>query len=103
AALTVATASKFLREEGQARYELGLDLAAAGDRMAAELDLQASLRLARDVRDHEGEAGSLVALARLDRDAGRLAAARARLEDGVGIIESLRATAPDDLARAGFL
>jgi serine/threonine-protein kinase len=70
-----------------ARYQLGLDLAAKGDAAAATAELEATLALDRKLRpaDHPRLAELLLALARLDRGAGRLDLARERAGEAVTI------------------
>jgi CHAT domain-containing protein/tetratricopeptide (TPR) repeat protein len=85
-----------LRDLGQA------DLALKQPEKAAELLTQAVAR-ARAVKTPASIIAALTALARAERALGRPAEARSRVEEALGLIETLRATEADPDLRASFL
>src|SRR5207245_1674781 len=62
-----------------------------------------ALPLRRDVRDRPGEARTLLALARAERDRGDLAGARSRADAALEMVESLRTGVADPDLRMSFL
>lgn len=79
-----------------------------GDAAAAQASFEQTLALRRAMADRGGAAETLTALARLDRAAGRLDSghlenAKARVEEAIGILESLRGAVGTPDLRASFL
>ncbi|MBA3711341.1 MAG: CHAT domain-containing protein [Pyrinomonadaceae bacterium] len=65
--------------------------------------LAQALAIHREVKDRDGETYILYSLARAERDTDNLPAARARIEDGLKITESLRSDIFSPESRASFL
>lgn len=85
-----------LRDLGHAYVELG-------EHDEALVSYQESIAAAAEIGDRYGEARSRVGLGRLERLRGNLNAARAQLEAGLAIIESLRTQVLSPDLRASFL
>jgi CHAT domain-containing protein len=86
-----------------AATEIGIAATALGlwDRAADEL--ASALAVHQAIRSSAGEAGTRLALARLERARGRLDEARAQAEKALSVIESERARVASDALRASYL
>jgi CHAT domain-containing protein/Tfp pilus assembly protein PilF len=76
---------------------------AMGNHQKAFEELSLALRLKRQVKHRYGEAAALYALAGVERDRGKLNEARAAMEEGIRIIESLRAKVGGAELRVSYL
>jgi hypothetical protein len=61
-----------------------------------------ALLLRRDVGDRNGEAATLLGIARVEQTRGNLSLARQTIEQAIGIIESLRTNIADQALRASY-
>ncbi len=100
-ALELARASGDRGEEVQDLYQLGETLRELGRHGEAQEALEECLRLATATESAEGRWSALAGLGRLAREGGDLETALARLEEGIGVIEAVRAGLPRE-DRPGF-
>lgn len=87
-------------------HRLGLVHAArgdAGDAGQALASLTEALELHRALADRAGQAETLHALARVERRRGRLAEARTRADEALGLVESMRTKLGSPDLRASYL
>ena len=73
-----------------ARMELGLTLEAAGRFAEARTAIEMALASREEIGDRRGQVAGLAGLARLDRQAGALAEAQARVMRALDLVEQLR-------------
>ncbi|MCM2314081.1 MAG: CHAT domain-containing protein [Thermoanaerobaculia bacterium] len=92
-----------VRAEGEALCNLGTLYVDAGRTAEAAPALGRALELSRHALDRTTEANTLVGLAKLDRNDGDLAASKARVEQALAIVESLRGRIASDALRASYL
>ena len=89
--------------EGDAHHALGLAHWKLGDLQAARKELTRAVEISRSRKDHRQEAYALLALARVEKDAGELKAALSAVDASVSIVESLRTRVVSQDLRASFL
>lgn len=77
--------------QADARSSIGEVYFAMGDHKRAFDELNLALPLRREVRDRHGEAATLLALATVKRELGKIVEARSDVENAIAIVESLRA------------
>ncbi|MFA6958849.1 MAG: CHAT domain-containing tetratricopeptide repeat protein [Thermoanaerobaculia bacterium] len=94
---------KEVRAEGEALSALGRLYVDAGRAAEAEPVLHGALGLSRRALDTTTEANTLVGLARLERSRGNLAASKARAEEALAIVETLRSRIASESLRATYL
>ena len=97
--------SRALHDRITTARTLGLSAAVwrtVGENEKAESALQESANICHALEDPAGESLALAALARLDRDRGRLPDAAASIRRAIALIEEQRTTVADDDARLSF-
>jgi tetratricopeptide (TPR) repeat protein len=89
-AIEIADAIKSRIGAANARMELGLTLEAAGRFAEARTAIEMALAAREEIGDRRGQVAGLAGLARLDRQAGALAEAQARVMRALDLVEQLR-------------
>jgi len=102
-ALDIAQKLKDRRVEALAQRQLGDWFRARGTYNSAADAYAAALTLQRASADVRGEAETLLALAQLAREAGDLPQARARAEQAIDVVESLRGQVAQPDLRSAYL
>lgn len=92
-----------VRSHGESKWRRGLMLIDIGRLDDAKTSLDAALEIARKVRDRTSEASALYGIARYQRKKDDLDAALARIEEAIGIVESLRGKIASEELRASYL
>ncbi|HEV7668918.1 MAG TPA: CHAT domain-containing protein [Thermoanaerobaculia bacterium] len=90
-------------DEAAVHQLLGAAQLALGRAEPASRSFEASLGLARAIESPARIIEALVGLARAERTLGRLVSARGRLDEALGLIETLRASESDPDLRASYL
>jgi CHAT domain-containing protein/tetratricopeptide (TPR) repeat protein len=89
-AIEIGDAIKSRVGVANARMELGLTLEAAGRFAEARTAIEMALAAREEIGDRRGQVAGLAGLARLDRQAGALAEAQARVMRALDLVEQLR-------------
>jgi len=92
-----------LAGQADARSSLGEVYFTMGDHKRAFDELNLALPLRHKIRDRHGEAATLLALATVKRELGRIVEARADVEKAIEIIETLRAKVVGAELRTSYL
>lgn len=92
-----------IRAEGEALCNLGILYVETGKTAEAAAPLGRALELSRRALDRTTEANTLFGLAKLDRADGDLTSSKARIEQALAIVESLRGKIASDALRASYL
>lgn len=91
-----------MRGVGISMQEAGVAYDGLGNQEKALEYFSEALTLRRSTGDRNGEAGTLYRIAGVERVRGRLTEARARIEESLAIVESLRANINSQQLRAAF-
>jgi CHAT domain-containing protein len=102
-ALLLFREEKVRREEGDVLHDIGRVYYGLGEKEKARDYFNQALSLHREVGDRFGEASTLYYLACAERDQSNLSDARILIEEGLSIIEKLRADVASHDLRASYL
>jgi CHAT domain-containing protein len=101
-AIQIRRAISDVRGVAQSLHEAGIAYDGLGEKEKALRYLNEALALRRSTTDRSGEATTLSRIARVERDGGQLADARAHIEETLLIVESLRTNINSQQLRASY-